>query len=151
MPAPLSSPSLFPMSNPWIHKKRDCVGVVNNCPQGFDWPPDPRYHAQEADDFRRDHLTREGVHRAENLITVMSMVIDRAFVGNDDAPRHLKARARVQAIAAAQAILGTSSVADIADAVRWTLQGVEETGDRFRISGPPPCINWRRMRRSSER
>lgn len=97
--------------------------------------------AQEADDLRRDHLIREGVHCAENLITVMSMVIDRTFAGNFDAQRHLKTRARVQAIAAAQAILGTSSVADIANAVRRTLQGFEEIGDRIRISSPPAILS----------
>lgn len=97
--------------------------------------------AQEADDLRRDHLIREGVHRAGNLITVMSMIIDRTFVGNDDAQRRLKARARVQAIAAAQAILGTSSVANITDTVRRTLQGFDESGDRIRLSGPQAILS----------
>lgn len=114
--------------------------------------------SQEANDLRRDHLIREGVHRAGNLITVMSMIIDRTFVGNDDAQRRLKARARVQAIAAAQAILGTSSVANITDTVRRTLQGFDESGDRIRLSGPQAILsekqtqglslaytNWQRM------
>lgn len=92
--------------------------------------------AQEGDYLRHEHLIQESVHHAGNPITVMSMVIERTFVGHDDAQRRLKARTRVQAIAAAQAILGTSSAADIADAARRTLQGFEESGDRIRISGP---------------
>ena len=48
---------------------------------------------------------REGVHRAENLATVNGVVIDRTFA-ETIMLRGTSGRARVQAIAAAQAILG---------------------------------------------
>ena len=93
--------------------------------------------ALEAEEERMDHLVREGAHRMQNLVAVMNSVVDSTLRHHTDiGDARVSIRKRLEALGAAQTVLGTASAADIVDVVRVALSPHDGDGSRFQVSGP---------------
>ena len=93
--------------------------------------------ALEMEEERMAHLIREGAHRMQNLVAVMNSVVDSTLRHHTDiGEARFSVRKRLDALGAAQAILGTSSEADIVDVVRVALAPHDANEGRFHFSGP---------------
>lgn len=101
--------------------------------------------ASESAGVRRDLITQELKHRIGNLLALVHAIARKTFEGAD-AVRVAEFAARLEALAAAQAVLIDSETraAMLTEVVRSALAALCAEKDRCRIHGPEVPLNGRR-------